>query len=52
MTLQEKREETAGGTWQVFCPHCGEFTQLQIHEPVLCPKCERLDIDTFPGDFS
>lgn len=32
--------------WQVDCPNCGVFTQIQKAEPATCPKCGELDIDT------
>lgn len=33
-------------TWQVTCLNCGVFNQIQKGEPVICPKCEAVDIDT------
>ena len=33
--------------WQVDCPHCGVFIQIQKTEPTICPHCQEPDIDTF-----
>lgn len=32
--------------WQVSCPNCGDFVQIQKEEPVLCPQCFCPDIET------
>jgi rubrerythrin len=32
--------------WEIECPKCGTFTQIQKSEPVLCPQCLCPDIDT------
>ena len=32
--------------WEVTCPNCGKFVQIQKTEPVLCPQCGIADIDT------
>ena len=32
--------------WQVDCPACGVFTQIQKTDPTICPKCGKPDIDT------
>jgi Zn finger protein HypA/HybF involved in hydrogenase expression len=37
-------------TWEVKCPKCGTFDQIQKGEPVLCPQCGSPDIDTEPVD--
>lgn len=31
--------------WEVNCPKCGVFVQIQKLEPVLCPMCLCSDID-------
>lgn len=36
--------------WEVNCPHCGVFVQVQKGEPVTCPQCDSPDIDTTPID--
>jgi ssDNA-binding Zn-finger/Zn-ribbon topoisomerase 1 len=33
--------------WQVDCPACGVFTQIQKTDPTICPRCGEPDIDTF-----
>lgn len=32
--------------WRVDCPNCGQFTQIQKSDPVLCPQCQSPDIET------
>ena len=32
--------------WDVTCPNCGIFTQIQKGDPTICPKCGEVDIDT------
>lgn len=32
--------------FEVDCPHCGRFVQVQKSDPVLCPKCQSPEIDT------
>lgn len=34
--------------WEVQCPDCGTFTQIQKGDPVLCSKCGTSEIDTRP----
>jgi len=33
--------------WQVDCPNCGVFIQIQKTDPTICPRCGEPDIDTF-----
>lgn len=37
--------------FNVSCPECGNFVQIQKGDPVVCPKCGEVDIDTSPMDF-
>ena len=37
--------------FNVSCPECGNFVQIQKGDPVCCPKCGEVDIDTSPMDF-
>lgn len=36
--------------WEVNCPKCGVFIQVQKGDPTICPKCGEPDIDTRPVD--
>lgn len=32
--------------WEVSCPNCGDFVQIQKSDPVICPKCQSTEIET------
>lgn len=40
-------QENQAPDWQVDCPNCGIFIQIQKVEPTICPRCGEPDIDTF-----
>ena len=34
--------------WEVDCPKCGVFIQIQKGDPAICPRCGETNIDTKP----
>lgn len=36
--------------WRVECPNCGTFNYVGP-EPVTCPKCQSVDIDTLDREL-
>jgi Zn finger protein HypA/HybF involved in hydrogenase expression len=34
--------------WEIDCPDCGIFTQVQKGDPTICPKCHNPNINTKP----
>lgn len=32
--------------WEIECPNCGTFIQVQKNNPVICSKCHCPDIET------
>ena len=42
----EPNDESKSSEWEVSCPTCGDFVQIQKSDPVCCPKCQDPNIET------